>query len=108
MLIMKLTATKVLLGAALATTSWISVESFRPMGSVNARAVNGVSATSLKQSSTAASTPCDMPDVTDIPEGVTANVLRSAVLTDVNGNSVKLGDKMGSGTSIVIFLRHLG
>jgi hypothetical protein len=52
-------------------------------------------------------TPCDTPDI-EIPEGVTARMLRSAVLTNANGESVTLGDKMGSGTSVIVFLRHLG
>jgi len=35
--------------------------------------------------------------------------LRSAKLTNVNGEEVLLGDKMGTdGTNIVIFLRHMG
>jgi hypothetical protein len=29
-------------------------------------------------------------------------------LTNVNGEKIRLDEKMGSGTSIVIFLRHLG
>jgi hypothetical protein len=62
----------------------------------------------ILQSSTAAeeAPPCATPDV--IPESVTAKVLRSATLTDANGELVRLGDKMGKGTSIVVFLRHLG
>ncbi len=51
--------------------------------------------------------PCAMPDDV-IPEGVTAKALRSALLTNANGEMVRLNEKMGSGTSIVIFLRHLG
>lgn len=52
--------------------------------------------------------PCATPD--SIPPQVTANALRSAVLTNADGNLVRLGDKMGSDsdTSIVVFLRHLG
>uniref|UniRef100_A0A7S1V7F7 Uncharacterized protein n=1 Tax=Grammatophora oceanica TaxID=210454 RepID=A0A7S1V7F7_9STRA len=34
--------------------------------------------------------------------------LRSAVFTDVNGGRVRLGDRMVSGSNVVIFLRHLG
>ena len=37
-----------------------------------------------------------------------AELFRSAILTDVDGNMVRLGDKMGEGRSVVIFLRHLG
>jgi len=53
-------------------------------------------------------TPCDMPSNTDIPESVTAKNIRSAVLTNVDGDRIKLGDVMGRGTSVVVFLRHLG
>jgi hypothetical protein len=34
--------------------------------------------------------------------------LRSAQVTNVYGQLVSLGDVMGSGTSVVVFLRHLG
>lgn len=37
-----------------------------------------------------------------------AELFRSAVLTDADGNKIRLGDKMGEGRSVVIFLRHLG
>jgi len=39
---------------------------------------------------------------------IPASQLRSAQLTNVNDETVKLGDEMGSGTSLVIFLRHMG
>jgi hypothetical protein len=52
--------------------------------------------------------PCAMPDNVGVSPGVTAKTLRSAVLTNADGESVRLGDKMGPGTSVVIFLRHLG
>ena len=59
---------------------------------------------------------CDLPDFdTDLSEPVAASVtdrgasvFRNSMLTDADGNKVKLGDKMGSGKSVVIFLRHLG
>jgi len=53
------------------------------------------------------SSPCAMPNDV-IPESVTAQGLRSAMLTNANGDKIRLGDQMGQGTSIVIFLRHLG
>ena len=37
-----------------------------------------------------------------------AEVFRSSILSDVNGNMVHLGEKMGDRKSVVIFLRHLG
>ena len=59
---------------------------------------------------------CDLPDLdTDFgASGVAsvadrgASVFRNSVLTDADGNKVRLGDRMGSGKSVVIFLRHLG
>ena len=57
-------------------------------------------------SSTTVEPPCATPDV--IPESVTAKALRAATLTGADGETVALGDKMGQGTSIVVFLRHLG
>jgi hypothetical protein len=55
-----------------------------------------------------ASEPCPMPSNIEIPESVTAASLRSAQLTNIDGELINLGDRMGKGTSIVIFLRHLG
>lgn len=37
-----------------------------------------------------------------------ANVLRNAGLTNASDEVVRLGDRMGKGKSIVVFLRHLG
>lgn len=57
-------------------------------------------------------TACDIPtDVTTqslVSEKGSAKVLRSAVLTNADGDSIRLGDQMGNGVSVVIFLRHLG
>ena len=50
--------------------------------------------------------PCATPDI--IPPQVTAKALRSALLTNADGNLVKLGQEMGNDVSIVVFLRHLG
>jgi len=43
-----------------------------------------------------------------IPESVTAQSLRTAILTNIDGDLIRLDEKMGKGTSIVVFLRHLG
>ena len=59
---------------------------------------------------------CDLPDFdTDLSASTVesmkdqgASVFRNSMLTDADGNMVKLGDKMGSGKSVVVFLRHLG
>jgi len=57
-------------------------------------------------SATTEESPCATPDI--IPASVTAKTLRSAILTDADGELVRLGDRMGEGTAIVVFLRHLG
>jgi hypothetical protein len=53
------------------------------------------------------SSPCATPDGV-IPESVTAQSLRSAILTNADGELVNLGEQMGKRTSVVVFLRHLG
>jgi hypothetical protein len=42
------------------------------------------------------------------PTEALAAALRGAALTDARGRPVVLGDRMGPGTSVVVFLRHLG
>jgi len=37
-----------------------------------------------------------------------ASLLRTATLTDADGNIVKLDTQMTKGTSVVVFLRHMG
>lgn len=66
-------------------------------------------------SSSKSSTPCDAPSDNDVVNVSTlvgrpdaAKILRSAVLTNVDGETIQLGDFMGDETSIVVFLRHLG
>lgn len=39
---------------------------------------------------------------------IPASNIRSAEVTNVDGEIITLGEKMGKGTSLVIFLRHLG
>ena len=39
---------------------------------------------------------------------VTASALAAVSVTDPSGAVVNLGDKMGSGKSILVMLRHLG
>ena len=95
---------KLLRAAALVALSALA-SGFQPAAVKSA--VTTTSSSVLSLAATTEGTPCDTPDIA-IPEGVTANVLRSAVLTNVDGQKVQLGDKMGSGTSIVIFLRHMG
>ena len=55
---------------------------------------------------------CDVPEdisavkLADMPRG--GKILRDLELTAADGSTVKLGNKMGRGTSVVVFLRHLG
>lgn len=57
-------------------------------------------------------TPCEIPDGVEVADLVNENGggerLRNALVTDINGNAVPLDLPMGKGTSIVVFLRHLG
>ena len=91
------------LAAMVAATS--AFQSQRPRTTTALLQKAGLRPTSELFSETA-EPPCATPDV--IPESVTAKILRSATLTDAKGDSIALGDKMGKGTSIVVFLRHLG
>lgn len=54
-------------------------------------------------------TPCDIePEIRAPPSPIrSVNLLRNAILSDANGTAVRLGDRMGPNTSIVVFLRHL-
>lgn len=61
---------------------------------------------------TTTSAPCDIPEDV-VPEDLvkqkgSASILRSLVLTNVDGDSISLGNLMGKGKSVVIFLRHMG
>jgi len=40
--------------------------------------------------------------------GPSADTLRNAGLTNASDEIIRLGDYMGKGKSIVVFLRHLG
>jgi hypothetical protein len=56
-------------------------------------------------------TVCDMPDVdpTDLMSlKGSAQALRSAMLTNAASELIPLGESMGQGSSLVVFLRHLG
>ena len=41
-------------------------------------------------------------------QGVAGRMLRNSVLTSADGKPARLGDAMGDGTSVVVFLRHMG
>jgi hypothetical protein len=62
---------------------------------------------------TVTSKPCDMPEgFDDVPSLVSqkgsGKILRSQTVTNSEGELISLGDAMGKGKSIVIFLRHMG
>lgn len=63
--------------------------------------------TAVPSTAADAEVPCAGPNDA-IPDSVTAQSLRTAVLTNIDGDLVRLDEKMGQGTSIVVFLRHLG
>lgn len=86
-----------------------------PMAAATRVAINEVTVTTTSQLSMATetdSTPCDIPEDVINPDLVSqkgsGSLLRDAMLTDVNDKTIRLGDKMGDGTSVVIFLRHMG
>ncbi len=66
----------------------------------------------ITETAAAKSTPCDIPEdvkptsLMDQPNG--GRILRSSVVTDANGDFTQLGRAMGKGTSVVVFLRHMG
>jgi hypothetical protein len=95
--------------AALFSASAVAFQQPHPLFGARSLKNNNSKSSALQRFSTATSepsAPCATPDI--IPESVTAKQLRSAYLTNANGEIVNLGEKMGKGTSIVIFLRHLG
>lgn len=51
-------------------------------------------------------TDVESPSLQNQPNG--GKILRSAVVTDSNGDFTTLDRQMGKGTSVVIFLRHMG
>jgi len=71
--------------------------------------VDGSSVSPLPMTSEA---PCDVPADAINPDLVSqkgsGKLLRSAMLTDADGETIRLGDKMGKGTSVVVYLRHMG
>lgn len=106
-------ASSVLAAAAFAATAY-SANAFQPTLSSMGHRTTGTSfekmtekMTALSSTATDEASPCAIPNDV-IPDSVTARGLRSAVLTNIDGEKVRLDQKMGKGTSIVIFLRHLG
>jgi len=79
---------------------------------INKFGVSSLSASVQQQQEKTEGTVCDIPTDVEVPdllsEKGSANKLRSAVLTNAAGDFVRLDDQMGDGTSVVVFLRHLG
>jgi hypothetical protein len=52
--------------------------------------------------------PADVPPTDLKSHRGSGRLLRDAVLTNARGEAVRLGDSMGNGRSVVVFLRHMG
>ena len=85
--------------AALVLSVWGSVQGFSP---VRRSVFNTARFTPLQS---ARASICDAPSEFGLASGAT---LRGLSLTSSSGAKVTLGDAMGTGVSVVIFLRHLG
>mmetsp|Transcript_35163 Transcript_35163/g.84862 ORF Transcript_35163/g.84862 Transcript_35163/m.84862 type:complete len:121 (-) Transcript_35163:701-1063(-) len=81
-----------------------------PSHNPTARSLSKVSHSKLSDSRGSA---CEVSnnDTVRVPDLVAARgsaaTLRAALLKDASGDTVRLGDRMGPNTSIVVFLRHL-
>jgi hypothetical protein len=84
------------------------VEAFQPSPILNwsQKSVSASSATLWNDVGNGITSQSDIPAVS--PADVTAKDLRSIKVTNADGVSVPLGNAMGRGTSVVVFLRHLG
>ena len=113
---MRIIAAAVLLAASAATAAAFSIQTNPNHAVINSfpslKAFAKSSTTSLYSTSTETSTPCDIPEdvvATDLTsQKGSASLLRSAVLTNVDGDFVNLGSLMGKEKSVVVFLRHMG
>ena len=100
--------------ALLAIASSATVDAFAPasLGRNRCHQQQQFFATTEQQHST----PCEAPQGVDAIRLQDASSLRNAVVTNVKGELVKLGDAMTSqalsqktyDTSVVVFLRHMG
>mmetsp|Transcript_12147 Transcript_12147/g.25124 ORF Transcript_12147/g.25124 Transcript_12147/m.25124 type:complete len:119 (-) Transcript_12147:863-1219(-) len=105
------------------SASFATVEAFRPSGAApwthphsalmptrnNPRANVGslYSSSNSGESSVCEATDNELQtDFTNRPGS--GKLIRQLQLTNINGELVTLGDKMGQGMSMVVFLRHLG
>ena len=65
--------------------------------------------------SSSSATPCEVPEGVNMDEVASmvgkrgaGGILRSQIVTNSEGDFIPLASAMGEGTSIVIFLRHMG
>lgn len=94
-------------GLTLALSAGVAVDAFVPMALSRQRRPLASAAPAL------GAAPCDVP--ADAPEAPNlaamrrgAQPIRSAIVTDASGTMIPLGEAMGDGCSVVVFLRHLG
>ena len=100
--------------AALVALGAQSVTAFAPQATPNAAVTRSLSSPRIVAPcwATQESSICDVPDdvdavqLLDMPQG--GKILQHLELTAADGTTVTLGSKMGRGTSVVVFLRHLG
>jgi hypothetical protein len=97
-----------------AVCSAVSVSGFAPSSSLGfaGATLHSSSSVSFLSMTTEPNAPCDIPTDVVNPDLVSqkgsGKLLRSAMLTDADGELISLGSKMGQGTSVVVFLRHMG
>ena len=112
MAILKAIASTALLGIA-ASSSGCWTDAFAPASLGRFQQANSERSVLF---ATEASTPCEAPSDVDVVQLQDASPLRNAMVTNVKGELVKLGDAMASevlsektyDTSVVVFLRHMG
>jgi hypothetical protein len=106
-------STLALVGAATAFTGKLPKFGgvFTTTGSAKSTNTGGLVQSGLFMAASEEKTVCDMPDVdpTDLMSRKgSAQALRTAMLTNAAGEVIPLGQVMGQGSSLVVFLRHLG
>lgn len=96
-----------------AACSAVTVSGFAPSSfGFSGAPLHTSSSVSFLSMTTEPNAPCDIPTDVVNPDLVSqkgsGKLLRSAMLTDADGELISLGSKMGQGTSVVVFLRHMG
>ena len=102
--------------ALMASVAARSVGAFAP--STVMRSVAAAARTATPTPTTACFSTKDETSICDVPNEINSvqlkdqprggKILRDLDLTAADGSIVNLGSKMGDGTSMVVFLRHLG